>query len=196
MNYRIQGNKVEPPLRGENILNSYVAHLRQIQNPRTPVEDKALHLSWVFHQAGDIHQPLLVVARFSKALPEGDRGGNEVHIPNPRGRGERSNNLHAYWDDLLGTDQNSAAIEKLAEELVKEYPQAGFADDLKKTNIRDWAEESVQISLNTGYNNLDPEITNFVDVPVGYDADAQRCCQAKGGTGGVSAGTRAGQAVS
>jgi hypothetical protein len=25
---------------------------------------------------GDIHQPLHAVARFSKALPEGDRGGN------------------------------------------------------------------------------------------------------------------------
>ena len=173
VNYRIQGNKVEPPVRGENILNSYVAHLRQLQSPRTSVEEKALHLSWVFHQAGDIHQPLHVVARFSKALPEGDRGGNEVHIPNPRGRGERSNNLHAYWDDLLGTDQNPAAIEKLAEELVKEYPQAGFVNELAKTNIRDWAEESVQISLKTVYNNLDPEITNFVDVPIGYDADAQ-----------------------
>ena len=180
VNYRIladQGNRVEPRVRGENILNSYVAHLRQIQNPRTPVEDKALHLSWVFHQAGDIHQPLHAVARFSKALPEGDRGGNEVHIPNPRGQGERRNNLHAYWDDLLGTDQNPAAIEKLAEELVKEYPQAGFADELAKTNIRDWAEESVQISLKTVYNNLDPEITNFVDVPVGYDADARRAAR-------------------
>jgi S1/P1 Nuclease len=74
VNYRIvsdQENKIEPPVQGENILNSYVAHLRQIQNPRTSVEDKALHLSWVFHQAGDIHQPLHAVARFSKALPEG-----------------------------------------------------------------------------------------------------------------------------
>ena len=148
VNYRIisdQGGRVELPLRGENILNSYVAHLRQIQNPRTPVEDKALHLSWVFHQAGDIHQPLHAVARFSKALPHGDRGGNEVHIPNPRGRGERGNNLHAYWDDLLGTEQDPAAIEKMAEELVKEYPQPGFVNELTKTNIRDWAEESVQI---------------------------------------------------
>ena len=104
----------------------------------------------------------------------GDRGGTEVHIPNPRGQGERSNNLHAYWDDLLGTDQNPAAIEKLAEELVKEYPQPGFVNELAKTNIRDWGEESVQISLKTVYNNLGPEITNFVDVPVGYDADARR----------------------
>jgi len=83
----------------------------------------------------------------------------------------------AYWDDLLGTDQNPAAIEKLAEELVKEYLQAGFVNELAKTNIRDWAEESVQISLKTVYNNLDPEITNFVDVPVGYDADAQRAAR-------------------
>ena len=176
VNYRIladQGNRVEPPVRGENILNSYVAHLRQIQNPHTPVEDKALHLSWVFHQAGDIHQPLHAVARFSKALPEGDRGGNEVHIPNPRGRGERSNNLHAYWDDLLGTDEDPASIERLAEELIMEHPQGGFVNELAKTNIRDWAEENVQISLKTVYKNLDPEITNFVDVPVGYDADAQ-----------------------
>ena len=74
VNYRIvsdQENKIEPPVQGENILNSYVAHLRQIQNPRASVEDKALHLSWVFHQAGDFHQPLHAVARFSKALPEG-----------------------------------------------------------------------------------------------------------------------------
>lgn len=36
VNYRIltdQGVRVEPPLRGEKILNSYVAHLKQIQNP-------------------------------------------------------------------------------------------------------------------------------------------------------------------
>jgi S1/P1 Nuclease len=61
VNYRIlseQGNKIEPTVRGGNILNSYTAHLKQIQNPRTMIEDKTLHLSWVFHQAGDIHMPL------------------------------------------------------------------------------------------------------------------------------------------
>lgn len=89
VNYRILtdlGVKVEQPVQGENILNSYVAHLKQIQNPRVSIEDKALHLSWVLHQEGDIHQPLHAVARFSKALPHGDRGGNEVHVPNPQRR--------------------------------------------------------------------------------------------------------------
>jgi hypothetical protein len=78
---------------------------------------------------------------------------------------------------LLGTSEDPAAVEKLAEELVKEHPQAGFVNELTKTNIRDWAEESVQISLKTVYNNLDPEITKFVDVPVGYDADARKAAR-------------------
>jgi hypothetical protein len=177
VNYRImadQGNKVEPPERGENILNSYVAHVRQIGNPRTSDEDKALHLSWMLHQVGDIHQPLHAVARSSAALPDGDRGGNEVHFPNPRARGSRESNLHAYWDDLLGTDSSPAAVERLADELMKEYPAAGFTAELKKTNIREWAEESVEISLGTVYKNLDPNITRFADRPVGYEADARR----------------------
>jgi hypothetical protein len=187
VNYRIltdQGVSVEPPLRGENILNSYVAHLRQIKNPKVSIEDKALHLSWVFHQAGDIHQPLHAVARFSKALPEGDRGGNEVHIPNPRGHGGRGNNLHAYWDDLLGNDQEPAAVEKLADDLIREYPREGLADYLAKTNIRDWAEESVQISLKTVYQNLDPEITTFADLPVGYESDATRAARRRAALAG------------
>jgi hypothetical protein len=180
VDYRIlgdQGNKVEPPLPDENVIDSYVTHLRQTQDPLTPVEDKALHLSWILHQASDIHQPLHAVARFSKALPEGDRGGNEVHLPNPRGRAEWSNNLHAYWDDLLGSDEDPAAIERLAGELMTEHPMGNFAGDLKKTSIRDWAEESVQVSLKTVYNNLDPEITSFVAVPAGYDADAQKAAR-------------------
>jgi hypothetical protein len=187
VNYRVltdQGVRVEPPVRGENILNSYVAHLKQIQNPRVSIEDKAMHLSWVFHQAGDIHQPLHAVARFSKALPEGDRGGNEVHVPNPRARGGRQYNLHAYWDDLLGNDQESAAVERLAEDLMREYPREGFTGDLAKTNIRDWAEESVQISLTTVYRNLDPEITTFAELPVGYEADATRVARRRAALAG------------
>ena len=177
VNFRIladQGNKVEPPMDGENIINSYVAHLRKIEDETTSDADKALHLSWVMHQAGDVHQPLHSVARYSKALPDGDRGGNSVSFANPQARGDRGNNLHAYWDDLLGTDETPATIEEVANKLIVEFPRDIFVEELKKKNIGDWAEEGVMISLNTVYNNLDPDITNFVDRPIGYDADAQR----------------------
>jgi hypothetical protein len=52
--------------------------------------------------------------------------------------------------------------------------EIGGFDEIDQITIWDWAEESVQVSIKTVYKNLDPEITRFVDVPVGYDADARR----------------------
>lgn len=177
VNFRImakQGNKVEPPVNGENVMNSYVAHLRAIGNPRTSASERALHLSWVFHQAGDIHQPCHAVARFSRAFPEGDRGANGVSFPNPRGHQDWSNNLHAYWDDLLGEKDDPASIERVADELMRAHPRSEFADDLKRTHIEQWAEESLAAALKYVYHNLDPEQTKFTDAPIGYEADALR----------------------
>lgn len=92
----------------------------------------------------------------------------------PGARGGRESNLHAYWDDLLGTDTSPAAIDRLAEEIAKEFPAATIAKELAKKNIRDWAEESIEICLGTVYKNLDPDIPQFFDLPIGYQADAQR----------------------
>ena len=91
-----------------------------------------------------------------------------------RGSSWGESNLHAYWDDLLGTDTNPAAIDRLADEITKEHPAANFTAELAKRNIRDWAEENVEICLSTVYKNLDPNITRFFERPVGYEADAQR----------------------
>ncbi len=182
VNFRIMtelGNKVEEPLPGENVLNSYVAHVRRVAELKTPIEEKALHLSWIFHQAGDIHQPLHAVARFSQALPQGDRGGNGVTFPNPRARGDRASNLHAYWDNLLGWNEDPATIDRLAAEIAAEHPRERYADVLAHTNIRDWALESAQLSTSIVYNNLDPSITNFVDLPIGYEADAMKAARAR-----------------
>jgi hypothetical protein len=177
VNYRIradQANRVDPPVEGENILNSYAAHVRRAGDSRTPAAERALHLSWMFHQVGDIHQPLHAVARFSAALPDGDRGGNSVIFPNPTARTDRGNNLHAYWDDLLGTDEEPDAVEALAAGIMAEHPRTNLGDELVRSRINQWAEESVAISLKTVYRNLDPGLTRFTDRPVGYDADARK----------------------
>ena len=189
VNYRIladQGNKVEPPVEGENVINSYVAHLRAIRVGKASDAEKAVHLSWVFHQAGDIHQPLHAVARCSKAFPEpeGDKGGNGVSFPNPRGRAEWSNNLHAYWDDLLGNADDPAAAEESADQLIKEHPRAALVEELWKPQIQQWAEEGVGLSLKTVYNNLDPNINRFDDRPIGYEADALRVARRRAALAG------------
>jgi hypothetical protein len=188
VNYRIMAddaNKVLDPLPGENVINSYVAHLKEIRDSKTLDEDKALHLSWVFHQSQDIHQPLHAVARFSKAIPAGDRGGNGVRI---MGKNGRMTNLHAFWDGAIGSDNDPAAIEKLADGLIAEYPATMFMDELKAMNIGDWAKESVDLCLKVVYRDLDPNITEFQDRPVAYDADATRAARRRAALAGYRLG--------
>jgi hypothetical protein len=184
VNYRImgdEGNKVLEPIDGENVINSYVAHLRRIRDTKASAEDRALHFSWVFHQEQDIHQPLHAVAPSSKALPNGDRGGNGVRIMLPSGR---QGNLISYWDGAIGSENDPAAIEKLADGLIAEYPRDMLADELKRTQIKDWDEESVQISLKTVYRDLDPNIVEFADRPVAYDAEATKAARRRAATAG------------
>jgi hypothetical protein len=141
-------------------------------------------LSWIFHQAADIHQPLHAVARFSKALPAGDRGGNEVKLPDPQGRAEFRYNLHAYWDNALGRDEDPAAVERLADSLMAEYPRASLADEVAKSSITEWAEESVAASVKTVYGSLDPNITDLPALPAGYETDARKVARRRAALAG------------
>lgn len=57
-------------------------------------------LRLVIHYSGDIHQPLHTVSVVDYDYPEGDRGGNDEHIPDkdpPTG----VNELHALWDSVI-----------------------------------------------------------------------------------------------
>jgi hypothetical protein len=62
--------------------------------------------------------------------------------------------LHAIWDDLLSTEKEPAAIEKLAVQLMEEYPRAALADELTKINNQelgrrecgDLSEDRLQLS--------------------------------------------------
>jgi hypothetical protein len=53
-------------------------------------------LAWLFHDVGDIHQPLHSTALFSLRLfREGDCGGNLIKT-------FQAFNLHAVWDQFPG----------------------------------------------------------------------------------------------
>ncbi|MBY0611311.1 MAG: S1/P1 nuclease [Beijerinckiaceae bacterium] len=60
---------------------------------------RSYDLVWLLYLVGDLHQPLHSVARATRAIPDGDRGGNsEMVIP---ATGETLA-LHAYWDRIFG----------------------------------------------------------------------------------------------
>jgi len=73
---------------------------------------KSYDVVWLAHLVGDVHQPLHAAARFSKATPHGDRGGNSVLVCAGAGVCKASNAgaLHSFWDGALGSGESPVAI--------------------------------------------------------------------------------------
>jgi hypothetical protein len=103
---------------------------------------KSYDLSWLLHLVGDIHQPLHATARVDAALPDGDAGGNKVKVCNPTCNGE----LHAFWDDVLGTSTSLVAIKKFAKKLPPADPSLPAAGDAAV-----WITESFQAAQSSVY---------------------------------------------
>ena len=105
--------------------------------PAADRSNPAYALPWFLHIAGDLHNPLHAVARFSRSLPEGDRGGNLAYVENGRP-------LHAFWDELLrpgaGSDSESAV-----RRLTGEYGAKGSLVPVNHSPPA-WAEESYKLA--------------------------------------------------
>jgi len=73
---------------------------KTLADKQTVPEARAVMLAWLFHDVGDIHQPLHSTAMFSLRLfPDGDRGGNLIKT-------RQAFNLHAVWDQFPGSDDS------------------------------------------------------------------------------------------
>jgi S1/P1 nuclease len=117
---------------------------------------KSYDLSWLLHLVGDAHQPLHCVSRFDQADPKGDRGGNTVRItgnePPPICEDPRfcpfgpPGNLHAFWDDLVGSSYGIAAASAAAAQLP-DAPEskAAIADE------KVWAQEGLDLAQKSIY---------------------------------------------
>lgn len=108
--------------------------------------DRAKALRFLIHFVGDVHQPLHSSTRYTKALPDGDQGGNKF----PLSVGNY-HNLHAYWDGALGMYPDLArpldadgekTLKALAEEATAAYSDR--KPEWKNANPQIWAEESSQ----------------------------------------------------
>jgi len=77
---------------------------------------KSYDLVWLLHLVGDVHQPLHCSTRVSHSDPQGDQGGNKVKICTVSGECG-SNELHAFWDGVPGTDRDITSAMKYGEAL-------------------------------------------------------------------------------
>ena len=103
---------------------------------------KSYDLVWLLHLVGDVHQPLHATSRFTHSQPEGDAGGNRVALCQRPCRNE----LHAFWDDVPGSEKSPVVAIRRATHLPEPDPRVAAVDD-----EREWIRESFSIAQNTVY---------------------------------------------
>ena len=137
------GTTLLPPRR-INALAKIDLFRNHIGNPRVFANIQAYELSWLLHLVGDIHQPLHSVARFTKQHKTGDKGGNDFKINDPE-----SENLHFFWDDLLGKNDADDVIMALAASIINDVQLPRNAAAISNTRV--WIDESVGIAKSFVY---------------------------------------------
>jgi hypothetical protein len=123
----------------QNVINQ-IANSRLIARNGNQ-EERAIHLCWLFHLVGDIHQPLHTTNFYSSHFPKGDRGGNLAKVKTAKGGVLQ---LHSFWDNLLGKDATVAGIGKAVMEIEDYYQEkkAQIDSELQKhRSVDDWARE-------------------------------------------------------
>jgi hypothetical protein len=185
------GPVTKPTDTEENIVNGIRASMRQLQDDAGSGQSKALALAWLLHLVGDIHQPLHCGSYFSKEYPQGDQGGNARWIRGADG----PKNLHAYWDDLLGSSEGfgRAPFEKTAADRIwdriqeqygllrgENYQRLAYGTLLERFDAMDWAKEGNELARQSVYTQRGTPIPgrpilNYYQLP----ADAKNAEAAK-----------------
>jgi len=130
-----------PALPTPNVQTQITA-FRAVLASHDPDAKKSYDLVWLEHLVGDMHQPLHAATRVSGTNPQGDHGGNLVTLCSPPCKQE----LHAFWDDLLGTSSKASSAATVGRNLPT--PDATLA---AKKDAAAWVAESFDAAKQTVY---------------------------------------------
>jgi hypothetical protein len=125
---------------------------------------RSYDLAWLEHLVGDIHQPLHAASRYTSKHPDGDAGGNLV----PLCAAPCKQELHAYWDSILGSEVSVEAAIQRGEELDTEPVPAGAA----VTDVHVWASDSLALAKQNAYKA--PISTDTTGSTIGKPTKAYR----------------------
>ena len=106
--------QTKPP-QNVNILTALAENERIVQTD-TDAARKAIAVTWLFHLAGDIHQPLHSTQIFTTDYPNGDRGGNLVCV-RPTSK-SKAMDLHRFWDGVITSSSNTTVLRNAATALI------------------------------------------------------------------------------
>ncbi len=116
----------ELPAAEPNAVTQLVQLALSVADRSGRADKRAVHLAWIFHLVGDVHQPLHAASRVTERPDEreGDRGGNGF------GLDEWNRNLHAFWDGALDgrfrAEHRRRALDELASRSGRSPPPEAF----------------------------------------------------------------------
>ena len=120
-------------------------------NRSLPRSLRGVHLAWVLHLTGDIHQPLHCTARVTETEPRGDRGGNHFDL-------DDGLNLHGFWDGIIRRSHlrwflqgDASYIEKVAAAITTKHPLASFGDRVQTIDFDAWGREGFALAKSDLY---------------------------------------------
>ena len=169
---------------------AYRLNLATVRDAYAPPADRAVSLCWLFHLAGDIQQPLhgghLISARF----PLSDRAGESGFVR--PADGAKATNLHAYWDNAVGGDEdNDANVEAVRVRLEQAWPRSALSELTGKADpdaFRTWADESFGLARSVVYKGgtYEGAVTAAAAMPVppGYQASLRTTGERRVALGG------------
>jgi hypothetical protein len=152
-----------------------------LRDPSESDEEKAIALAWILHLGGDIHQPLHTSARVTELEPKGDQGGN-TFLLNPKDTPrDRSENLHWFWDSIVGRNiarQNDACdtayLPPIANQMMKKHPFAKWQNRLALGNFDEWQKQSFVLNPTDVFS---PDLIRFQTPPAKYKRNAFRVAE-------------------
>jgi hypothetical protein len=124
-----------------------------LKNPSESDADKAIAIAWVLHLGGDIHQPLHTSARITDLEPKGDQGGNLFLLTPKDTPREKQENLHSFWDRIIGIniqrkndEPDATFLPSIGAKIIKKYPFAKMQNRLALGQFDKWQQESFKIA--------------------------------------------------
>jgi hypothetical protein len=180
-----------------NIVEALEHCTRELKDPATPAEQKAIDLCWIAHLVGDIHQPLHAATRYSPQFPHGDTGGNSAMVLRDPPFPNSEANLHFVWDALAGQFRSESIDRYLATGLRADPAHARqrlIPAGQSPTDFAAWARDSHALAVEHVYLNGKLEVAAgrkggpttqpAPGLPPGYVKDAERLAMTRIATAG------------
>src|SRR5262249_22964869 len=105
-----------------------------------------------------IHQPLHASGRVTDLEPKGDQGANLFLLTPKDTPREKQDNLHSFWDGIIGRTKPNTGdagdaeyLGPIARKIMKKYPFAKMQASLAINDPAQWKKESFEIASTKVY---------------------------------------------